>query len=112
MTGANRPPMMDQPKVSRVVVVANREGLHLRAATLFVILARKFEASIEVIKDYERADGKSMPLQLTALGADCGDELLLEATGPDAQQALDALAALFANKFQDKPTMNQEQAGD
>jgi len=51
-------------------------------------------------------------LQLMALGAAPGDELLLEAAGPDAEEALLALAALSANKFEEKPTPNQEQVGD
>jgi len=98
--------MMDQPRATRTVVVANEEGLHLRAASLFVGLARKFQSRIEVVKDCQRADAKSMPLQLTALGAAPGDELVMEATGPDAEEALAALAALVANKFEDEPTPN------
>ena len=108
----NRPDMMDEPRTSRVVVVANEEGLHLRAATLLVGLARKFRSRIEVVKDCERADAKSMALQLTALGAAPGDELVLEATGPDAEEALIALTALFANKFQEERTTKQEHVGD
>lgn len=103
---------MDEPKTSRTVIVANQEGFHLRPASLFVGLARKFQARIEVVKDGERADGKSEPLQLLTLGAACGDELLLEASGADAEEALAALAALFANRFEEQPETNREQVRD
>jgi phosphocarrier protein HPr len=94
---------MDEVKASRVVVVCNEEGVHLRAASAFVKLARQFQSRVTVMKNHERVDGKSTPLQLTALGAKMGDQVLLEAEGPDAEEAIGALAALFANKFEDQP---------
>ncbi len=95
--------MDDRLTASRTVTVINEEGLHLRAASQFVQRARRFQSHIEVVKDHDRADGKNMPLQLTALGAQQGDELRLEATGPDAEEALQALADLFASKFAMEP---------
>lgn len=103
---------MVECKATRLVVITNPEGLHLRAARAFVLCARRFDATIEVVKDCQRADGKSMPLQLTALGAGEGEELLLEATGCDAQQALDALVELFAANFEEEQTANSEPAVD
>jgi phosphocarrier protein HPr len=86
-------------KATRTVTVANREGFHLRAATLFVCLAQNFNAKVKVFKADRVADGKSTALHLTGLGAFEGDQLLLQAEGDDAEEALDALSALFTTHF-------------
>ena len=83
---------------SRTVIVTNPEGLHARPAYMFVELASKYQAQIEVIKDSERIDGKSI-LSILTLGAEQGTELSLEATGPDADDALAELARLFEQGF-------------
>ncbi len=75
--------------------MSNPQGLHARPAELFVKTASQYQAKIEVIKDGQRVDGKSI-LSILTLAAVQGTELSLEATGPDAQQALTALSELFA----------------
>ncbi len=93
--------LMNERKATRTVIVSNPEGLHLRAAALLVQCARRFESHIEVIKKNQRADGKSAPLHLTALGAQAGEELVLEALGRDAEEAVDALAELIRSHFRE-----------
>ena len=83
---------------SRTVVVGNRAGLHLRAAILISKAAREFSAKVELIKERQRVEATDV-LQIITLGADQGTRLELEATGPDAEQALAAVAALFENNF-------------
>jgi len=102
---------MNENRATRTVVVTNREGFHLRAATMFVNLARRFDSQIEVIKDCQHADGKGTPLHLTALGAWEGDQLLLGADGSDAEAALDALAGLFAANFEERTGQQQTEQG-
>jgi phosphocarrier protein HPr len=87
-------------KLTRTVVVLNPQGLHARPADMFVKTALRFQSKIEVIKDSERVDGKSI-LSMLTLAAMEGTKLSLEATGSDAQAALDALAELFLRKFAD-----------
>jgi len=82
----------------RTVVVTNPQGLHARPADLFVKLARRYTANVEVIKDSERVDGKSILAMLT-LAAVENTELVIEATGADAEQAVAALAELFSRGF-------------
>jgi phosphocarrier protein HPr len=89
---------MSQVTASRSVVVTNRAGLHARAATLIAKLARGFEAKMELVKERQRVEATDV-LQILSLGAAPGCELLLEATGSDAEQALDAMVQLFAEKF-------------
>lgn len=89
--------MSEQP-AQRTVVLTNPQGLHARPAHMFVKLATKFESSVELIKDSERVDGKSI-LAILTLAAGEGSTLVIEATGRDAEQALDALAELVAQNF-------------
>ena len=83
---------------TRTVVVTNPQGLHARPADAFVKTALRFESKIEVIKESERVDGKSI-LSMLTLAALEGTRLSIEATGPDAEPALEALAELFAKNF-------------
>ena len=79
---------------SRQVTIVNPEGLHARPATLFARLATRFASEVELHKDGQRVNGKSI-LDILMLGADCGATLLIEARGADAQEAVEALARLL-----------------
>lgn len=94
---------MSEPKSQRTVVVTNPQGLHARPADLFVKLANRFESRIELVKDSERVDGKSI-LSILTLAAVEGTTLSIEATGHDAEQALDALVELIAQNFAEDET--------
>lgn len=91
---------MAETTAFRTVVVGNPQGLHARPADLFVKLASRYESNVEVIKDNERADGKSI-LAILTLAAEQGTQLRIEAAGPDAEAALDALADLVLRNFED-----------
>jgi len=84
--------------VRRVVTICNQKGLHARAAAKFVKLAESFDAEVTVEKNETRVPGCSiMGLMMLAAGPGCDIEI--EATGPEARQAVDALAQLVAGKF-------------
>ena len=82
----------------RTVQVVNRNGVHARPAAEIVKLAAKYQSEITVIRDDLEVNGKSI-MGVMMLAAECGALLRLKAEGPDAPQALDALALLIANKF-------------
>ncbi len=92
---------MSDGRQTRTVVVTNPQGLHARPADLFVKLASKYQAKVEVIKEGERVDGKSI-LAILTLAAVEGTPLTIEATGPDALAALDALAELVMRNFDEE----------
>ena len=98
--------MGDVP-VSRVLRIKGPQGLHARPAELFARTAIQFEATIELMRAEIRADAKSV-LQLLTLGADQGTELVLEARGVDARQAVEALVQLVDRDFVDEKNLNQE----
>ena len=78
----------------RRVVIVDALGLHMRPAAKFVTLAKTFRSEIVVICRGSRADGKSI-LELASLAAGCGTPLDIEAHGPDAEDAVAALADLL-----------------
>jgi phosphocarrier protein HPr len=84
--------------LARTVVVTNPQGLHARPADLFVKVASQYQSTIEVVKEGERVDGKSI-LAILTLAAVEGTPLHIEATGPDAEAALDALSQLILRNF-------------
>jgi len=87
-----------QETLTREVVVANSQGLHARPADMLAREARKWQSRIELVADAQRADGKSI-LEVLTLAAEAGTRLVVEATGPDAQQALEAIGSLFERGF-------------
>jgi phosphocarrier protein HPr len=93
------PPMTPEPAiVRRQVEILNEYGLHLRPAEKFVKLALQFRSEVRVYHRGNEFNGKSM-LDLTTLAAGPGTHLELEARGPDAEEAMAALAALVAARF-------------
>jgi phosphocarrier protein HPr len=83
---------------SRDVEIVNRLGMHLRAAAAFVKMAEGFACSVHVVKDGQRANGKSI-LSLLSLGAPQGDHIKVETKGEGAEEALAALAGFVAGRF-------------
>jgi phosphotransferase system HPr (HPr) family protein len=92
---------MSEPAVKRTVVVANIAGLHARAAVMVVTEARKYKARIVISKGLHEVDATDV-LQMMSLGAAQGEELSLEGSGDDAQQAVDAIEQLFLRKFDEE----------
>jgi phosphocarrier protein len=95
---ASSDPSSSTPILTRLVVVHNKRGLHARAAAKFVMLAEKFDASVEVVRDGQAVPARSI-MGLMMLGAGMGATLELRAEGWDAREALDALAALVESGF-------------
>ncbi|MBU2992626.1 HPr family phosphocarrier protein [Octadecabacter sp. 1_MG-2023] len=84
--------------VSRVLNITNIKGLHARASAKFVDVAEQFDATAEVSKDGLSADGDSI-MGLLMLAASKGTSIEVETNGPQAEQLMDALDALVADKF-------------
>jgi len=82
----------------RDLAIVNRRGLHARASAKFVQLADSFEATITVSKDQNTVGGTSI-MGLMMLAAGIGSSIRVTAEGPDAERAIEAIAALVANRF-------------
>ena len=82
----------------RDVRIVNPLGLHARPAALFVKLANTFGCDIEVGNEAMSVNGKSI-MGVMMLAAECGSTIRIKASGDDAEQAVNALAALVERGF-------------
>ena len=85
-------------RFEKQVVILNRLGLHARPASRFAQMASGFESDIWLIRDGESVDGKSI-LEVLTFACPSGTKLVVRAEGPDAQEAVEALADLVATCF-------------
>ena len=85
----------------RTVCICNERGLHARASAKFVKLASTFDAEVRVGKDGTMVDARSI-MGLMMLAAGIGCEVDIEADGPDAEAAVEALAELVAARFDEE----------
>lgn len=70
----------------------------MRGASSICQLVQGFQSKIEIVKDGQHVSAAEA-LEIVLLVAECGSQVVLEATGPDAEEALDALVKLFADNF-------------
>lgn len=84
--------------VCRKVTVSNPQGIHLRPAYLIAELAGKYESDVNLETAGTKVDGKSV-LEIIGLAAANGTEVSIHAHGPDADEAVDAIAQLFHEGF-------------
>lgn len=87
--------------VTRTVDIINQRGLHARASAKFVKLVANFEAEVRVSREGQTVDARSI-MGLMMLAAGVGSTIDITAEGPDAEAALDALAALVAARFDEE----------
>ena len=78
----------------REVEIVNELGLHARPAAEFVRRVQSFKCEVFICKGDARFSAESI-LEVLSANLDCGTRVILEATGPDEQQALDRLAELL-----------------
>lgn len=88
----------DPDTVSATANICNTRGLHARASAKFVKLASGFESEIQVTRDGQTVDARSI-MGLLMLGAGNGCAVDISADGPDAAEAVEALLDLIARKF-------------
>jgi phosphocarrier protein len=84
--------------LKRTLRIVNSRGLHARAAAKLVALAERFSAVINVSRGGQTVPACSI-MGLMMLGAGQGSEVLVEAEGWDAREALDAVAGLIEAGF-------------
>lgn len=82
-------------RLEREVVVKNKQGLHARPAALFVQLANKFDSSINVRKDDQEVNGKSI-MGILMLAGEKGAKITIIAEGHDAPEAVEQLEELIS----------------
>jgi phosphocarrier protein HPr len=91
----------DGAKHGHETVIQNRLGLHARPAAMFVREANRHKCEIHVEKDGETINGKSI-MGLMMLAAGMGSKIRIIASGPGAQEAVQALRQLVERKFDEE----------
>ncbi|ESK40709.1 HPr family phosphocarrier protein [Acinetobacter nectaris] len=84
--------------IDTTVDVINKLGLHARASGKLIEVTTKFNSNIQIGKGEKLIDAKNI-MALLMLGAGKGTTLRLVVDGPDEEQALSEVQALFAAKF-------------
>ena len=88
--------------LKRTLKIVNVRGLHARASRKLAELALSFDGTIIMVRrEEDEADARSL-MDLMMLGAGIGSEIEVEAEGPLAPEALDAIEALVAAKFDEE----------
>ena len=92
------PPPTFEGALSRAMKIVNRKGLHARATAKFVQCVDRYQADIKVSRCGEIVGGDSI-MGILTLGAGLGSTITVFAFGAQAEEAIDALDALVANRF-------------
>ncbi len=90
--------MSQELREERIVKVQHKDGLHMRPAMQFVDCASQFGSKINVYKEEQCVDGKSI-MQMTMLAASMGTQLTIIAEGKDAAEAVEALSKVIENEL-------------
>lgn len=96
---------MDTANISHVLeksfVIKNLLGMHARAAAAFVKTANRFQSDIWISKEKHTVNGKSI-MGVLMLAAAKDSTVTLRIEGDDADEAMQALAELIENKFDEE----------
>ena len=84
--------------VERELTILNKNGLHARPAAEIVKTAAKYKSEITISREELEVNGKSI-MGVMMLAAEQGSMVKVKAEGPDAEQAVAAIADLVARKF-------------
>ncbi|MDR1949780.1 MAG: HPr family phosphocarrier protein [Spirochaetaceae bacterium] len=87
--------------VEQIVTIQNRAGIHARPSALIVQTTKNFKSLIQLEKDNDRINAKSI-MGIITLMASYGSEIKIIAEGEDEQEAVDALVRLFNSKFEEE----------
>jgi phosphocarrier protein HPr len=93
--------MSDATAISRRAIVGSRVGLHARPVAVIAQKAASLEARVRIGRDGRDPVDARSPLLLMTLGAACGDAVLVEVDGPDAEGALAEIVALVESDLDD-----------
>ena len=84
--------------ITATTTISNKLGLHARASAKLTKLAGSFPCEVWIARGERRVNAKSI-MGVMMLAAGLGAEVVIDTEGDRAQEALDALLALIADKF-------------
>ena len=93
--------MSDATATSRRAIVGSRVGLHARPVAIIADKAASLQAQVRIGREGRGPVDARSPLLLMTLGAGCGDEVIVEADGPGADEAVAEIVALVEADLDD-----------
>jgi phosphocarrier protein len=84
--------------LQREVEIINKLGLHARASAKLTQLAARYQSEVHMARNGRKVNAKSI-MGVMMLAAGKGSKVMLEVSGPDQQEAMDALCALIGDYF-------------
>jgi phosphotransferase system HPr (HPr) family protein len=87
--------------IEKTQIIINKLGLHARAAAKLSHLANMFNSNIYLIYNEDKVNAKSL-LGILTLAASVGNEIVLQASGDDEQEAIKTISDLFNRKFDEE----------
>ena len=78
--------------------IINKLGLHARASAKLTQLAARFESDVQVMRNNRKVNAKSI-MGVMMLAAGKGSKITVEISGPDEEQAMDAISKLVGEYF-------------
>jgi phosphocarrier protein HPr len=85
-------------ELKKTLDIINKLGMHARAAAKFVNTASAFSSAVEVERNGQRINGKSI-MGVMMLAAAKGSQIILHINGDDAESCMSAIETLVNNKF-------------
>ena len=82
----------------RELEIINKLGLHARASAKLTQLAAKFDSDVQVTRNGRKVNAKSI-MGVMMLAAGKGSKITVEISGPDEEQAMDAISKLVGEYF-------------
>ena len=82
----------------KTVTIINKLGLHARAAAKFVTTASSYSSNVDISRDGQRVNGKSI-MGVMMLAASRGTEVIIMTQGDDEVEAAESLVALIEDRF-------------
>ena len=86
--------------LQREAEIINKLGLHARASAKLTQLAGQFKSGVWLTRNGKRVNAKSI-MGVMMLAAAKGSTVSIETDGPDEAAAMQAIAALIANFFEE-----------
>ena len=84
--------------ISREFRINNKLGLHARPSAQLTQVAGRFASEVFIARNGRRVNAKSI-MGVMMLAAGPGSTVTVDAEGPDAEQAIEAIGALIASRF-------------
>lgn len=93
--------IMSENAIVRRMRIENEMGLHARPAAMLVQAVGPLDCNVAIEKDGTKVDGKSI-MGVMMLAAECGSEIVVSSSGPEAEKAIEEIERIVKTKFGEK----------